>query len=813
MSTYNPTQPSTSFIGNDDFKWWLGTVKNADDKDAKLGRVKVNILGYHRPDEKPSNLPWAIVSGPTTSPGVHGAGSAGAQLKAGSFVIGFFLDYPDCQQPIVLGTLLSKIKPVIDPKSQEAFDYFRGVDNVIKQQNTSESGVNEAATPPQERSSTSEAAAVAEHSASNPSGQLKKVPIADGKSAGGNTLNSNLTYAVTAIATSIAQARKVEKAETEITVETDTEDQTLFVKDTQDFPWNGWLQIGSEKVSYTNKDEGKFVSVVRGGDGTKALVHEPGTKVKLITKSEYLGVDSDGDDDNLKPKKGELLGTFTDTIVDIKSIVDNNLEMIENSLYWLVNQIKSWLMGQATQLMNTLGYSIPSIGPYTTKIITDAIMFIIKQIACTFDDVLIDSLFGIIEDAINSLVNTAMDIIDSVQCVFDAIFETIFNLTDLVQQVIDTVNDVASTLGSIDIDNLSDLSQINVTSVLEFIFQLLQIGCYADTKDPYAISFDSCAIGFALDCGLGSGKGVGASISGFKGKLNPQYTRIIGQFSEVGTMVMMDDTPYNTRLVIEHGPSKSGIHISDNGDVRITNAQRKTEVVVKDNDIVVHGNVNMMVDGNYHLKVGKDYHLEVLGHYNMSVNKESKSTYYGEHKSIFKNDSRIEATNGLALTASKLGLSASGQYELFAPVSTTWVNESNNICIGSYNIITQFYNKHVSLNNFSQIVGNNILNRIGTSFEIGIGNQTKTQLGSEQDWYGGTYNEIGTGIWSEYKLAADQKSTLGVTSYQAASAYWESVIGAKFSQSTGLFSDSAVGLKFTNSAALNFFNAPLTITT
>ena len=167
-----------------------------------------------------------------------------------------------------------------------------------------------------------------------------------------------------------------------------------------------------------------------------------------------------------------------------------------------------------------------------------------------------------------------------------------------------------------------------------------------------------------LDCGIGSGKGIGASITGIKGKLNPQYSRILGQFSETGTMVMMDDTPYNTRLVIEHGPSKSGIHISDNGDVRITNA-KKDEVVIKDNDIVVHGNVNMMVDGNYHMKVGKDYRLEVLGHYNVSVNKESKLTYYGEHKSIFKNDSRIEATNGLALTASKLGLSASGQYELF----------------------------------------------------------------------------------------------------------------------------------------------------
>ena len=103
-----------------------------------------------------------------------------------------------------MGTLLSKIKPVIDPKSQEAFDYFRGVDNVIRQQNTSESGVNEAATPPQDRSSTSEENnAVAEHSVSNPSGQLKKVPIGDGKNLGGKTLDNNLTYAITVTATAL----------------------------------------------------------------------------------------------------------------------------------------------------------------------------------------------------------------------------------------------------------------------------------------------------------------------------------------------------------------------------------------------------------------------------------------------------------------------------------------------------------------------------------------------------------------------------------------------------------------------------------
>jgi hypothetical protein len=112
MASTNPTLPTTSFIGNDDWRWWLGTVLNADDKDAKLGRVKVNILGYHRPKEKPSDLPWAMVMAPTDSAGANGVGSAPNQIKPGSFVVGFFLDYPDCQQPVVIGTLLSKIEEV-----------------------------------------------------------------------------------------------------------------------------------------------------------------------------------------------------------------------------------------------------------------------------------------------------------------------------------------------------------------------------------------------------------------------------------------------------------------------------------------------------------------------------------------------------------------------------------------------------------------------------------------------------------------------------------------------------------------------------
>ena len=143
----NPTIETPAFIGHQDFSWWLGTVVNADDRDAKLGRVKVNILNRHRPDAKPADLPWALVMQPSTNAAVSGVGVSANQLKAGSFVMGFFLDHPDDQQPIVMGTLFSQVKAVIEPKSQNSFDR-PGAANISEPNtggDTSETGQNLAA--------------------------------------------------------------------------------------------------------------------------------------------------------------------------------------------------------------------------------------------------------------------------------------------------------------------------------------------------------------------------------------------------------------------------------------------------------------------------------------------------------------------------------------------------------------------------------------------------------------------------------------------------------------------------------------------
>ena len=274
---------------------------------------------------------------------------------------------------------------------------------------------------------------------------------------------------------------------------------------------------------------------------------------------------------------------------------------------------------------------------------------------------------------------------------------------------------------------------------------------------------------------------------------------------------MFDDTPYNTRMKIQHGPSKSGIEIYDNGDVRITNSQKKTEVTVKDQEIIVKGNVKMNVDGNYHLKVGRDYHLEVGGMYNVAVNRESKITYAGEHETLFKNDGKIEATNALALVSSKLGITSSGQTEMFSPVYTTWTTEQNHFALGSYNITCMYKNNFIALNNLKLIGLNNTKGRIGTNFDYGLGISNKIQTGVETN---NKLSKLFTNVFganSENKLAIDSKNTLGVTSKNTAALNWRSIVGLNLNTETGAALKNAVGFKNEGSAAILRISAPIVL--
>jgi len=98
---------SSNFMGLDGFVWFTGVVEDRNDP-AKLGRVRVRCLGFHTEDKNDiptADLPWAHVMHPVTDPSMQGMGNTPTFLLEGSWVVGFFRDAEEKQQPIIMGSL------------------------------------------------------------------------------------------------------------------------------------------------------------------------------------------------------------------------------------------------------------------------------------------------------------------------------------------------------------------------------------------------------------------------------------------------------------------------------------------------------------------------------------------------------------------------------------------------------------------------------------------------------------------------------------------------------------------------------------
>ena len=128
-----------NIFGKDGFVWFIGVVEDRKNDPDKLGRVRVRILGYHSDDLEVlpvESLPWAIVMQPTTSAAVSGLGSSPTNLVEGTWVIGFFLDGKEKQQPIVMGTFggFTQKVPFCGQESTYESTVDEGISEVLMQQ-------------------------------------------------------------------------------------------------------------------------------------------------------------------------------------------------------------------------------------------------------------------------------------------------------------------------------------------------------------------------------------------------------------------------------------------------------------------------------------------------------------------------------------------------------------------------------------------------------------------------------------------------------------------------------------------------------
>jgi len=100
-------------FGETGTSFFTGVVEDRDDP-AMMGRVRVRIFGIHPMDrtEVPTHtLPWATVILPTTEAAMSGIGSGAPKIIEGTWVVGFFRDGVSCQDPIVMGCVLTNSAP------------------------------------------------------------------------------------------------------------------------------------------------------------------------------------------------------------------------------------------------------------------------------------------------------------------------------------------------------------------------------------------------------------------------------------------------------------------------------------------------------------------------------------------------------------------------------------------------------------------------------------------------------------------------------------------------------------------------------
>lgn len=96
------------------FFWFTGVIEDINDPE-EMGRCRVRCYGFHTKDknELPTEgLPWATPMIPVTSASMTESGQSATGLYQGSWVVGFFRDGSNAQDPVIMGSIPSKSSEV-----------------------------------------------------------------------------------------------------------------------------------------------------------------------------------------------------------------------------------------------------------------------------------------------------------------------------------------------------------------------------------------------------------------------------------------------------------------------------------------------------------------------------------------------------------------------------------------------------------------------------------------------------------------------------------------------------------------------------
>ena len=131
------------YQGKTGFNWFTGIVEDRNDP-LFLNRVRVRIHGSHTHNKQliaTPDLPWSEVLMPTTSPSLSGLGTSTHGLVEGSTVMGFYRDYLEMQDAVVIGSFIGV--PQSFYRINEKVDPGDGTRTFTKQPRTTKEGFND----------------------------------------------------------------------------------------------------------------------------------------------------------------------------------------------------------------------------------------------------------------------------------------------------------------------------------------------------------------------------------------------------------------------------------------------------------------------------------------------------------------------------------------------------------------------------------------------------------------------------------------------------------------------------------------------
>jgi len=762
-------------------KLWFGIVENSNDDESRLGRAKVRILGFHssKKSELPTEeLPWAIVMNSTDNPAVNGKGANPPKLKPGSMVCGFFLDGSDCQQPIVIGTIFSRI---IDDAIQENKPK---IDSIEDFQNPGAVFISEE-NPDEPLTTVEEIAKSEEFNIANPLGR-STVTVADGNRGSERVMFFDIANNLNSLVNSFKDSQLYIYEGVSLTGNLTKEQSAIEVGNTEFLPHKGIIQIDDELISYSEKNDRYLVEVNRGIYGTEAKAHRTGSGVSFPQK------EAEG-----RPK--EIVSKITGKVIDYRKEVNRIISKIRNYIKWLVNSIKSTLTSIVSDTLVKIGSLLKSIFPYQTKVVIETLYKVLQRIECDFGLDFINSLVNdiekYIEDLLNKTINKflkgALDFLGDVQSCVNDIFDSFLSISLMIEGVLGMIDSAVSViskankksrietktegirekLGQLSVDKNPDsllepkgtsdaiestlngdrtnnfVSTVNnVGNTIGLLLDLLGIGCNKSTSPAKVDVYSTLNSGIAVECAeFVKSKNIQDSdakvysrsgCSFIYNELNileilKQYRRPVYSLNKIisygnNYTEEIDSTPGAERYS-KTGPAKTSEEILEDGTRVVTVNGDDYQVIIDNEHVNIKGTCYVTVEGDYHLKVNGDYHLEVLGEYNLLSGAESKMTFCGEHTTIYKNSAKLNSHSGIALSGSKIGLSSAGNIDLETQGAMTLTSgEYNAVSTGSYNIGCLAYNKTVLGNNISTIVRDKI--ELVGSNKIGAVSNTNTGL-------------------------------------------------------------------------------------